>query len=312
MSQPIVSVEHINFYYPAKQALRDVSFTLEDGSITALVGPNGAGKSTLLRSLAGLDSPFSGKITVAGVDVAADPRLAHTKIGYLSDDFGLYSDLSVQDVLIFIAGCHNLAPSETRDRIAWVVATLRLNDVMTQKCGTLSRGWRQRVGIAMSILHKPAMLMLDEPASGLDPEARSELSTILKSLQADGMNILVSSHILAELEEYCTAMLVLRDGAIQQHVSLKAHQQQQGVTLTLTLTTPLAAEHEAILKTLAISQQAPLIEPGRTVILLAATPEPAGQLDMLKQIIAAGLPVCGFSPAATSLQSLYLQISKTN
>ena len=311
MSQPIVSVEHINFYYPTKQALHDVSFTLETGSITALVGPNGAGKSTLLRSLAGLDTPFSGKISVDGIDVAEDPRLAHTRIGYLSDDFGLYNELSVRDVLAFIAGCHNLTGQEATTRLDWVIATLRLGDVISQKCGTLSRGWRQRVGIAMSILHQPAMLMLDEPASGLDPEARGELSTILKTLQAQGMSILVSSHILAELEEYCTAMLVLRDGAIQQHVSLASHQQEKGITLRVSLTSSLSVEHEAIILSNTEGQKA-LVSADRKTVHITASTDPATHHSLLKVLITKDIPVSGFAVEETSLQSLYLQISKTH
>lgn len=311
MSQPIVSVEHINFYYPTKQALRDVSFALETGSITALVGPNGAGKSTLLRSLAGLDTPFSGKISVDGIDVAEDPRLAHTRIGYLSDDFGLYNELSVRDVLTFIAGCHNLTGQAATTRLDWVIATLRLGDVISQKCGTLSRGWRQRVGIAMSILHQPAMLMLDEPASGLDPEARGELSTILKTLQSQGMSILVSSHILAELEEYCTAMLVLRDGAIQQHVSLASHQQEKGITLRVSLTSSLSPEHEAIILAATVGQKV-LLSTDRTVVHITASTDPSTHHSLLKTLIVKDIPVSGFAVEETSLQSLYLQISKTH
>lgn len=116
MIQPVISVENLTYYYPGKKALENVSFAIDKGSITALVGPNGAGKSTLLRSLAGLDLPFTGKIKVAGVDVLEDPRLAHTKIGYLSDDFGLYSDLTVRDVLLFMGGCHNFSGEALQDR----------------------------------------------------------------------------------------------------------------------------------------------------------------------------------------------------
>ena len=182
MTEAIVSVDSLTFHYPGKTALDTVSFSIPQGQITALVGPNGAGKTTLMRCLAGLDTPFSGKIQVAGVDVLESPRDAHALLGYLSDSFGLYDELTVQQVLEYIGGCHGLTGAALTERVLWVVNMLRLGGVSGQRCSTLSRGWRQRVGIGMSIIHKPRILILDEPASGLDPEARAELSVVLRTL----------------------------------------------------------------------------------------------------------------------------------
>ncbi|MFA7275362.1 MAG: ABC transporter ATP-binding protein [Pseudobdellovibrionaceae bacterium] len=303
-----ISVQDLTYYYPSKCALKDVSFSLEQGSITALVGPNGAGKSTLMRNLAGLDVPYSGQISICGIDVHEHPRLAHTKIGYLPDDFGLYDDLKVSDVLEFMGGCHNLTGTALNERITLIANTLHLNDVLTQKCGTLSRGWRQRVGIALATIHMPDILMLDEPASGLDPEARAELSHVLKNLQAQGMTILVSSHILAELEEYCTAMLVLRDGKIQDHVTLTAHQQSRHQTIRVQLTTTLSPSHERTLLDI-LSAAPPVIAPDKTSLQFEVGPEKEDHHALLKQIMALDIPVCSFTVEETSLQSLYLELA---
>lgn len=303
MTDTVIAVDNLTYFYPGKKALDDVSFAIPRGSITALVGPNGAGKSTLLRALAGLDLPFAGRIAIAGVNVLEHPRLAHSRIGFLSDDFGLYNDLAVRDVLDFIAGCHDLTEAARNSRIDEVAAILRLQGVMTQKAGTLSRGWRQRVGIALAILHKPDVLILDEPASGLDPEARSELSAILKNLCAGGMTILVSSHILAELEEYCTAMLVLRDGRIQQHVTMDSRPQQATQTVRVTLAVPLTAEQEAAIPGIAV-------EPGRMAFCLSVAGNEQARHALLKDLIARGLPVCGFGVDEATMQALYLETAR--
>ncbi len=308
MEPSTIEVHDLSYYYPSKKALESVTFTLEKGSITALVGPNGAGKSTLMRCLAGLDSPFSGRIMVGGIDVRETPRLAHTKIGYLSDDFGLYDDLSVRDTLHFMAGCHQL---QGESRINIVIDTLKLHSVATQKCSTLSRGWRQRVGIALAILHHPEVLILDEPASGLDPEARAELASILKTLQAEGMTILVSSHILAELEEYSTAMLVLRDGQIREHLTLATHQAHsiQSRTVMIHLAEPLTTEHETIIT--GISSEKVWIFPNRTSVQITVAGNHAAQHTILKKLVTENIPVCAFAVQEETLQNRYLEIAKS-
>lgn len=306
---PIVSVEHLTFHYPDKTALEDVSFTIQTGSITALVGPNGAGKSTLMRCLSGLDAPFSGQLAIAGVNVLEDPRSAQAKTGYLSDSFGLYDELSVNDVLTYMAGCHGLTGKALADRLDWVVQILRLTAVREDKCASLSRGWRQRVGIGMALIHKPALLILDEPASGLDPEARAELSSVLKALQQEGMTILVSSHILAELEEYCTAMLVIRDGRMRDHVVLQEHQAAAAsVSVHITLARDLDAADKAKLNDTFGMRHNPVFVSARHITLTAEN-DATLQSAILKDCIGMGLPVCGFSVAEKKLQNLYLEMA---
>lgn len=307
MSETIVAVDSLTFHYPTKTALENVTFTMPAGNITALVGPNGAGKSTLMRCLAGLDMPFSGKISIAGTDVLENPREAHAKIGYLSDSFGLYDDLTVTQTLRYIAGCHNLTGTALLERVEWVIKILNLHSVCDQKCQTLSRGWRQRVGIGMSIVHKPRILILDEPASGLDPEARAELSSVLKNLQRDGMSVMVSSHILAELEEYCTAMLVIRGGKILDNVNLAAHREASSVAVHITLATEITSEQEIALRD-RLSSYNPVIET-RTRFLITAPSDAALHAGILKDCVDGGLSVCGFMPAEKKLQTLYLEMA---
>lgn len=306
MTAPARTVSNLDYFYPAKQALHSISFTIPSGEITALVGPNGAGKTTLMRCLAGLDAPFSGKIEICGIDILERPREGHAKLGYLSDDFGLYDDLSVRDVLGFIAGCHGLDDTPC---INSVIERLRLGSVADQKCGALSRGWRQRVGIGMAIIHHPSLLILDEPASGLDPEARSELSTILKGLQAEGMSILVSSHILSELEEYSTAMLVLRDGKIRKHITLASHQAESHIKILIRTSESIRDEQEALLLHHSMSEEI-VMTPDRKMVQITTSSDPKQHHAILKTLIAQDIPVCAFSIEETSLQNLYLDLAK--
>jgi ABC-2 type transport system ATP-binding protein len=305
---PVIT-KNLNFSYQNKLALKDVSFELEEGSVTALVGPNGAGKSTLMRCLSGLDVPDSGEIEIAGIDVIKSPREVQNKIGFLFDNFGLYDELNVQDVFIFIGGCHDIKGNALKTRITEVTKSLRLDNILLTKCGALSRGWRQRVGIAMTLLHRPNLLILDEPASGLDPESRSELSTVINELKSQGMNILVSSHILAELEEYCTSMLVIQDGQIVEHVKLVTHESNSKVELSIKLSRELSESEFFTFKNLLPSNAIQSKNSNRYILEIEKNLDMHHQI--LKSLIENNFPICDFSVNEKSLQSLYLEISKT-
>ncbi len=217
----MIEISNLTFDYPGHRALNDVTLTVPSGSVTALVGPNGAGKTTLLRCIAGLETPLTGSIKVAGMDVIEQPREVHRIMGYLSDFFGLYQDLTVARCLEFAAASQGLPTADVPAAIERTAQRLDLTDRLQQTSGSLSRGLRQRVAIGQAIIHQPKMVLLDEPASGLDPEARASLAALFRQLQADGMTLLVSSHILAELDEYSTHMLALREGRILENRELK-------------------------------------------------------------------------------------------
>ena len=308
MSRNIILVERLTFNYPNKTALQDISFSIEEGQITALVGPNGAGKSTLMRCLAALDAPFSGQIAIDGIDALQDPRGVHEKVGFLSDSFGLYDQLPVEKNISFIGGCHNLQDNVLRDRVEWVIQTLNLSSVRSQNCASLSRGWRQRVGIGMSIVHKPRLLILDEPASGLDPESRAELSDVLKTLRREGMTILVSSHILAELEEYCTSMLIIREGRVQDNVLLEKHQQTPEIILIAQFLSDL---DDAKVSAISDKLQFKIQKEDTHILKITAPSSPDIQHRILKDLIDMGLPIISFMAEERKLQNLYLEKART-
>ena len=161
----MIEVENLVFDYPSKRALRGVSFSVAAGSITALVGPNGAGKTTLMRCLAGLETPVLGRAVIDGLDVHEHPRDCHRRMGYLSDFFGLYDTLTVEQCLRYRAGAQGLPAASHGVLIEKAAARTGIADRLNQKAGELSRGLRQRVAIAQAILHEPAIILLDEPAS---------------------------------------------------------------------------------------------------------------------------------------------------
>ena len=237
-NSPVLEVSALTFEYPGKRALTDVSFTLPHGAVLALVGPNGAGKTTLMRSIAGLDDPLSGSIMLDGVDVVNEPREAYRKLGYLSDFFGLYGALTVRQSLLHAAGMRALTQSEQDKAVALTAQRLDLTSRLDARTDTLSRGWRQRVAIGQAMVHAPQVLLLDEPAAGLDPEARIGLSTLFRQLRAEGMTLIVSSHILAELDEYSSHMLAIKDGRAVEFRALEATA-QTGVTVRIVLALPV-------------------------------------------------------------------------
>lgn len=217
----MISVENLTFDYPDKRALQHLNFNIEKNTITALVGPNGAGKSTLLRCLAALLTPIQGNIIIDDLDIIEYPRKAHALMGYLPDFFGLYEDLTIEQCLRYHAAAQNIPEQDCDLRIQQVAHRLQIDRQLSQTVCTLSRGQKQRLAIAQAIIHHPKVLLLDEPAAGLDPEARIHLSQLLNFLSQEGITIVVSSHILSELEDYCTHMIILRDGMLVKHCTIE-------------------------------------------------------------------------------------------
>src|SRR5690348_6559901 len=210
----MIEVSNLVFEYPAARALDRVSFSVAPQTIVALVGPNGAGKTTLLRCLAALEPPYSGMVRIDGLDTREHPREIHSRLGYLPDFYGLYDELSVRRCLTYAAWSHGIAAAAVEPAVAKAAERVGLSDRMETKAGELSRGLRQRLGIGQAIVHEPKVLLLDEPAAGLDPQARRDLSVLLLALRDAGMTLVVSSHILAELEDYCSEMIIIENGRI--------------------------------------------------------------------------------------------------
>jgi ABC-2 type transport system ATP-binding protein len=302
----MIDVANLVFDYPGTRALNDVSFSIREGSITALVGPNGAGKTTLLRCLAALEEPVSGRILMDGSDIFASARATHRRIGYLSDFFGLYEELTARQCLQYAAMSHGIPDDRHGEIIARCGERLELADRLEMKAGSLSRGQRQRLAIAQSIVHGPKFLLLDEPASGLDPEARHSLASLFRRLRDSGMTLLVSSHILSELEEYCTDMLVLRNGRIIDHAPLAA--ETPTTVMEIRLAAPFDSLHQVLAEISSISQ----ITAGDTRATFFCSSNATDHHAVLKELLAKGVPVSSFAEQRQNLQDAYLKTVRHN
>ena len=195
-------------------AVEDLTLTISSGEIYGLIGPNGAGKTTTIRMMCGLLEPTQGSVRVAGIDVLGEPEWARKYIGYLSDFFSVYDDLKVWEYLDYFAHAYKMPESEIPARVDEVIAQAGLEVKRDGMIRGLSRGMKQRLGIARAMIHRPKVLVLDEPASGLDPKARIELRNLLRSARDEGATILISSHILTELESFCTSIGVMEKGRL--------------------------------------------------------------------------------------------------
>ena len=210
----MIDVHHLAKAYGAIQALDDVSFHIADGEIVGLLGPNGAGKTTVIKILTGYLQPDEGDVQIAGLDVLRQTRQVQALIGYLPENAPLYPELSVQAYLKLMADLHLVPSDERRSRIADAVRATSLEDRLTQPIGTLSKGYRQRVGLAQAILHRPKLLILDEPTVGLDPTQIVEIRGLIRRL-AEHSTIFFSTHILSEVEALCDRAIILMNGHIR-------------------------------------------------------------------------------------------------
>lgn len=205
-------VENLVKKYGKFKAVDNLCLEIGEGHIYGFVGANGAGKTTTMKIIAGLLKPTSGRVTVDGVDITSDPRGVKKKIGYMPDFFGVYDDLKVTEYMDFYCGVYSLPKPERSKIIDDLLELVNLSHKKDFYVDSLSRGMKQRLCLARSLLHNPQLLILDEPASGLDPRARVEMKEILKALKDMGKTILISSHILPELAELCTSIGIIEHG----------------------------------------------------------------------------------------------------
>ncbi len=211
---PAIETHNLTKRYGALLAVNEMSLTVPRGSIFGLIGPNGAGKSTTFAMIATLLLPTSGSLQVMGADPTSKPRTVRRRMGYMPDVLGVYDNLRVDEYLQFYAANYRIPRNEWPALIDGLLELVDLGVKRTAMVNSLSRGMKQRLSLARSLIHDPELLILDEPASGLDPRARVELRELLRSLNAMGKTILVSSHILAELEEMCSDVAIMEAGRL--------------------------------------------------------------------------------------------------
>ncbi|MFT3837264.1 MAG: ATP-binding cassette domain-containing protein [Myxococcaceae bacterium] len=213
MTSSMIEIEKLTKRYGLTEALKGLSFQVPKGQVVGFLGPNGAGKSTTMRILAGFASATSGVAKVAGIDVSEHPVEARRRIGYLPENNPLYEEMMVLDFLGFIAEVREVPKAQRRERIRNAIERCGLQPAFNKDIGQLSKGFRQRVGLAQAILHEPDLLILDEPTSGLDPNQIVEIRSLIKQL-GEEKTVILSTHILSEVQSTCSRALIINDGKL--------------------------------------------------------------------------------------------------
>src|SRR5437773_10913264 len=208
----MINIQHIYKRYRSVHALEDFNLEIPQGAIFGLIGPNGAGKTTLLRILGALIPPTAGQVWFGNEEVTQSPTMIQRKVGYMPDFFGVYPDLTSEEYLEFYAGIHGISRRKRPNIVSDLLELVDLTSKRDALIETLSRGMQQRLCLARALIHDPDVLLLDEPASGLDPRARVELRELLRTLHGMGKTIVISSHILLELAEMCTDVAIIQSG----------------------------------------------------------------------------------------------------
>jgi ABC-2 type transport system ATP-binding protein len=209
----VIEVNHLTKRYGPVTAVSDVSFKVERGEILGFLGPNGAGKTTTMRVLTGFMPPTEGRAIVAGFDVLEQPLEAKRRTGYLPETPPLYPDMRVRDYLTFVAKIKGVARASVRSRVDLAMEKTHIADMARRQCGRLSKGYRQRVGLAQALLHDPDVLILDEPTAGLDPKQINETRQLIKGL-AGSHTIILSTHILPEVSQTCQRVVIISKGRV--------------------------------------------------------------------------------------------------
>ena len=290
-------------------ALDSVNLQVREGEVYGLIGPNGAGKTTLLRLLALADEPTTGEVFLDGALLRYGEYLPQQKrrLGYLPDDYPLYEDLSVRDYLDYMARLYFLKEPDRSARIQEILALVQLESKARSLINTLSRGMKQRLSLAQSILHRPALLLMDEPVSGLDPLARSQFRTIIKDLQASGMTIVISSHILSDLEDFCTSIGVMEQGRLVESAVLSdLYQRLSRQHLIISVVDQVDRLREFLSNRAEVS--AIETTDSSTTLKVVFTGDIAARSQLLRDAIGLGLDITDFHATQENLESIFLKM----
>lgn len=303
----MLRIENLTKRYGGLVAVDDLSLEIKEGEIFGFVGPNGAGKTTTIKMICALLSPTKGKVYIDGVDVHSDVRAARSKIGYMPDFFGVYDNLKVSEYMEFYADVSKVDKNKRQEIIDDLLILVDLVEKKNTYVDSLSRGMKQRLCLARALVHDPKILILDEPASGMDPRARVQMKEILKELKSMGKTIIISSHILPELAEICTTIGIINKGKIihkgtVEEINAQVHGANpiQIKYLESDVNLPLLIKEEPNVSLVYESE-------GMIEIKLNGKEEEAA--DFLKYLVDKGCKISSFSRVGNSLEDIFMAVT---
>ena len=319
----MIEVQHITKRYGAMTAVDDVSFRVERGEILGFLGPNGAGKTTTMRILTGYMPPSEGRAMVAGYDVFNDPIAAKRRTGYLPETPPLYPEMTAREYLDFVARIKGVPAAERKQRVAAVMDRTRISEVANRHCGKLSKGFKQRVGLAQALIHNPDVLILDEPTAGLDPKQIIETRDLIRSLAGDH-TIVLSTHILPEVAQTCQRVVIINrgrvvavdtpdnltarlKGAATMYLQVDAGGADAGVVLAAIpgVTRVSTADHPRA----AAPAEAPPRPSGPVAYEVESEPELDVRRELAHAVVTRGWGLLELRPVRMSLEDVFLQVT---
>lgn len=303
----MISVSHLTKMYGPRNAINDLNFEIAKGEIVGFLGPNGAGKSTTMKILTGFMPATDGKASVAGFDVFEKPLEVKRNVGYLPETPPVYLEMSVQDYLEFAAELHQVERKSLKKAIHNVLEKTGLGDVRTRLIGNLSKGYRQRVGLAQALIHNPKVLILDEPTVGLDPKQIIEIRELIKGLAGDH-TVVLSSHILPEVTATCQRIIVINKGRIvaEDTIERLTARLKKGLIYSMTVKNPSSDGLEALRKIIGIKD----VSAAGPKLVIEINPGGSEVRDkVVETAVSKGMGVLEFSAERVSLEEIFLQLT---
>ena len=307
-SHPMMELRRIHRFFGRTHAVNDVSFEVHRGQVFGYIGPNGAGKTTSMRILATLDQSNSGDAFVDGFSVANDPDRVRNRLGFMPDSFGTYSNVNVREYLDFFARAYGLRGKDRLRAMHHVMGFTKLDSLAEKPISGLSKGMKQRLCLGRAMIHDPAVLVMDEPAAGLDPRARIQLREMIRQLAADGKTVLISSHILTELAEMCDMVGIIEKGQLLAVGTvaeiMKTRQTQKTVHVSV------LRDADKLVNWLADREHVDEMKLNEMTATFLYAGDHEAEAELLRDLIRANLPVVAFGSRGQSLEEVFMQVTE--
>jgi ABC-2 type transport system ATP-binding protein len=305
----MIEVEGLTKYYGEHAAIRDLSFTINKGEVIGFLGLNGAGKSTTLRVLGAVLLPTAGRVRIDGLDLGAEPHEVRKRIGFLPDVPPLYNEMTVGAYLAFVAPLRGVPPESLGQRVREAEHKTALTEMHDEVIGTLSHGYRQRVGVAQALVHKPALLVLDEPTSGLDPVQIVEMRKLIRNLRGEH-TVLLSSHILSEISQTCDRLLVIDEGKLVAQGTESELSKGSGAAIDIEVASGSDKAKSAIAAVDGV-KSVELVRTDSQGAQLRVHAAPELRPAIVRALVQAGVDVLRVDRGASQLESVFMQLTHT-